>query len=827
MNQKRLRNLLLACRVCIVVLMAGTLFKQMPGWVQAQQLPPAVKVTEESVANLRASGAKAIKSATDFVWAAAAQDDLSTTGAKTVHLSHCAPGVIGAEPEYWIYVSGPDRAEAVKVTGGTCKGDGQPGTLQFTTSLAHSAGYALSSASGGLQEASIAGRWTNQVAPNIRDGGKILAPPGEFKVFAPLSFLTSSQTIDFSGSMFECWVADDACLKVGLASNYNTTQNVTLINPRGRATQPHGRQAMIAVYGQKTRILNLQTMAGVRLSRELNGTFGTVLSVIGDQAFLLDGVDSAVGGGIECTPAFCGTFITAPGPFGHPSNAAVGWIKHAQISLQCIGNGIDWQSGNTLRVTDSVIQGYSQFGLRGGVARGGYGTIMMENVYMEDATTCPNPLGNIGTAGVIMQGSKLSFRGGEGPSGHVPQFAKTGATRYDYFVVARHAKFGVSNPLYAGFALTNGAGGISVVAPDVAGAASFDLLRVPSPGGKVQGPSGSGDFLVAADVSRASACAKGVCTFTDPQKTPSTYTVASPRYFPKLDYWPGSLVLSSSVDAESVVTSASAILSDLNGNNFGSETNTSGSTAPSVIADQCLIAQGSPMWMSCFTAAAPPATLYEQNALLLATKPNNDGGLITNLKGRVNLGTSGSGPSHFITLVDSNFGKTVAGYANRPTNDATDTFIGYDQGSGPPSSVGLSFGAPQSISSYVGNVGDGKGWKERLTAKEKTFALPVVIENGNSLTVGGGTPISQMKIYSATAVPSAPVPAQSCADVKGTAAGLSASEQVLGITPPKPLGNLALNAYAGAANSVILHFCNPSASGVNTPPGTYTFLGVR
>jgi hypothetical protein len=193
----------------------------------------------------------------------------------------------------------------------------------------------------------------------------------------------------------------------------------------------------------------------------------------------------------------------------------------------------------------------------------------------------------------------------------------------------------------------------------------------------------------------------------------------------------------------------------------------------------------------------------------------------------VNLGTSGSGPSHFITLVDSNFGKTVAGYANRPTNDATDTFIGYDQGSGPPSSVGLSFGAPQSISSYVGNVGDGKGWKERLTAKEKTFALPVVIENGNSLTVGGGTPIAQMKIYSAAAVPSAPVPAQSCADLKGTAAGLSASEQVLGITPPKPLGNLALNAYAGAANSVILHFCNPSASAVNTPPGTYTFLGVR
>jgi hypothetical protein len=818
---------LLPCRVFIVALLAGTMFKEMPSWVEAQQLPPVARVTEQSQADLRASGAKAIKSATDFVWVASTRDDLVTPGAKTVHLSSCAPGVIGTEPEYWIYISGSDKAEAVKVAGGTCKGDGQPGTLQFTTSGGHSTGYTLSSASGGLQEASIAGRWTNQVAPNIREGGKILAPPGEFKLYAPLSFLTSSQTIDFSGSMFECWVADDACLKVGLVSNYNATVNVTLVNPRGRATQLHGRQPMIAIYGQKTRILNLQTMAGVKIGKDVNGTFGTVLSVIGDQAFLLDGVDSAVGGGIECTPAFCGTFIVAPGPFGHPSNAAVGWIKHAQISLQCIGNGIDWQSGNTLRVSDSVIQGYSQFGLRGGIARGGYGTIMMENVYMEDAATCPNPLGNIGTAGVIVQGGKLSFRGGEGPSGHVPQFAKTGATRYDYFVVARHAKFGASNPLYAGFAMTNGTGSISVIAPDVAGASTFDLLRVPSPGGKVEAPSGAGDFLIAANVSRASACANGVCTFTDPQTTSSNYTVASPHYFPRLDYWPGGLVLSSLGDSESVLTSAVATLSGLNGNHLDAETNTSGSTAPSVIAEPCLIAQGSPLWMSCYTAAAPPTTLYEQNALLLATKPNNDGGLITNRKGRINLGTSGSGPSHLITLVDSNFGKTVASYANRPMNDAADTFIGYDQGSGPASTVGLSFGAPQSISAYVGNVGDGKGWKERLTAKEKTFALPVVIQNGNSLTVGGGTPIAQMKLYTALAVPSSSVPAQSCADVKGTAAGLTSSEQVLGITPPKPLGNLGLNAYAGVANSVTLHFCNPSTTAVSTPAGTYTFLGVR
>jgi hypothetical protein len=791
-----------------------------------QQASPVPKITEQSIAESRANGTKAIKYASDFQWIVSPTDDLATPGSKTVHLSRCLPGVIGAEPEYWVYISGSGKAEAVKTTGGTCKGDDQAGTLQFTTSQTHPAGYALSSASSGLQEASIAARWSNQTPPTSLEGGKVLAPPGEFKIFAPVTFLARNQTIDFSGAMFECWVADDACIKIGIPTDYSATLNVTLVNPRGRPTQLHGRQPMIAVYGQKTRIQNLMTMSGVRLGPELRGMFGSYLSVIGDQAFLLDGLDTTAGFGLECTPSFCGTLILAPGPFGHPSNAAVGWIKHAQISMQCSGNGIDWQSGNSLRVSDSVIQGYNQFGLRGGVARGGYATIMMENIYMEDSGSCPNPKGNIGTAGVIMQGSKLSFRGGEGPAGHVPQFAKTGTTRYEYFVVAKHTKFGASNPLYAGFALSNGTGSISITTPDVAGASSFDLLRAPSQGGHVDAPNGTGEYLIAANVARSSACSNEVCTFTDPQKAPSSYTVASTAYFPKLDYWPGALVLAAAADSGSVLSTATATLGNLNGYFLSSETNTAGSTAPAVLADQCLVVQGSPLWMSCLAAAAPPSSLYEQNALVLATKPNLDGGLKTNLKGRINLSSSGSGPSHFITLVDSNFSKTVASATNRPSSDANDTFIGYDQGSGPPSTIGLSFGAPQSISNYVGSVGDGKNWKERLTAKSKTFAVPVVIANGSSLTLGEGTPISQMKVYTAAAV-SVSIPAQSCADGKATAAGLTPTEQVLSVAPPKPLGNLSLNAYPGGANIVIMHFCNPSTSAASAPAGSYTFLGVR
>ena len=79
-----------------------------------------------------------------------------------------------------------------------------------------------------------------------------------------------------------------------------------------------------------------------------------------------------------------------------------------------------------------------------------------------------------------------------------------------------------------------------------------------------------------------------------------------------------------------------------------------------------------------------PSAFYEQGAFLLAVKPNADGGLRTNLKGRMNFSSLGTGPGHIITLSDSNFQKTIATANNRPVNDANDAFIGYDQGDGRP-----------------------------------------------------------------------------------------------------------------------------------------------
>ena len=83
------------------------------------------------------AGMQAVKYATDFNWSQSPATDLSIAGAKTVNLASCAAGVTGTEPWYYIYISGTGTAEAALVTGGTCAGNGQAGTLQFTTLNAH------------------------------------------------------------------------------------------------------------------------------------------------------------------------------------------------------------------------------------------------------------------------------------------------------------------------------------------------------------------------------------------------------------------------------------------------------------------------------------------------------------------------------------------------------------------------------------------------------------------------------------------------------------------------------------------------------------------
>ncbi len=786
-------------------------------------------------------GARAIKYASDFNWIAAPSEDFSSPGHKIVHLAQCPAGVTGNEKYFYVYIAATGVPEAAAVIGGSCAGDGNPGTLIFNTANSHSPGYTISSATSGIQEASVAARVPNMGGKNeiYKQGGYVRVGPGQFQLHAPLALMTNRQTIDFTGSSVVCDFDAD-CIQVGDPGNYNAVIGVTLINPRGEPTIPHGQHTFVTVWsGMQTRIINLLTMIGKCVGHSC-GTFGSYVKVVADQAFLLDGLDTSGGFGMECTASSCNAVIQAPGPFAGTGgfgsggdNAAVGWIKNVNLNIQCMGNGIDWQSGNGLRVSDSVIQGYSQYGVRGGLAKGGYNMISLENVYQE-VGGCSNPAGNIGTAGVIVQGGKISIRDGEPLNAKIPRFSNTGKTAYLYYLVPHSAKYGYGNALYMGDAMTNGSGTISVTWPDIPTLTDMDILKVPATYDSnidyLTGPYGTGNYSIATHLTRGAAhCNQTICTFQDTQSPPSKYTMpAKVSYFPFLSYWPGQLVLGPSGDGKSAPANSWAELS-LNELNAAGlvQVNTSGHTGQSISMLKCVTISGSPVWTSCLGSGAPATTIFTPPATLMSNKIGNDGGAMKNQKGRLNFLESGSGPTHIVTLVDSVPDKTFAAQANRASDDANDAFIGCDTKYCSGGFTGLTLGAPVSVSNYIGNTGDGKNWKERLTEKEKTFAVPVVIEKGRTLTLGSGTAISQIKTFTTNSIAVSRVSAQSCIDVSGIAAGLAASDQITGVKPPKPLGNLSLNAYASGADTVTLHFCNPSTSAVSIPSGVYSFLAVH
>jgi hypothetical protein len=214
------------------------------------------------------SGMQAMKYATDFVWAQNPSADMSVAGAKTLNLASCPVGVTGSEPQYWIYIAGTGTPEAVQVTGGTCAGNGQAGSLQFTTANGHSAGYTVSSASGGLQEALIAARYLPMGA-GVTQAGKVIAPPGDFNAYARISVRSSGMTVDFSGSTINCYMSD-TCLFVGDSGNSGSYLDITLINPRGRPTVTNGSWPFIDAIAARQIVDEVKFKDGI--SKVIDGT---------------------------------------------------------------------------------------------------------------------------------------------------------------------------------------------------------------------------------------------------------------------------------------------------------------------------------------------------------------------------------------------------------------------------------------------------------------------------------------------------------------------------------------------------------------------------
>ncbi len=96
-----------------------------------------------------------------------------------------------------------------------------------------------------------------------------------------------------------------------------------------------------------------------------------------------------------------------------------------------------------------------------------------------------------------------------------------------------------------------------------------------------------------------------------------------------------------------------------------------------------------------------------------------------------------------------------------------------------------------------------------------------------SLTVGGGSAVTQVTYYTTGSVTPAAVPAQSCGDQIFTVSGIVTGDNFGSIHPPGALGNVSVSGYPSAANTLTLHFCNVSGVSAVPPAGAYTFLAVH
>lgn len=530
-------------------------------------------------------------------------------------------------------------------------------------------------------------------------------------------------------------------------------------------------------------------------------------------------------------------------------------IRDSNMTANTSNCVTDYNS-NGLYIENTVCQASGPWQVYSSNSTGNYAGAFVKNVYSESttaenppcgsscATNARSPFPGLGIAGLIAGPSTgaAGFEVDAGMQGAFPT-GGTGSTPYSYFIVVNDTTAGTrTSPMQILNWQSTGSDSIPVSWPRVANGAdviTYDVIRTATPAfqgavfpyvGGCLGGSGGTCGYVAQGLSQATACSGGlVCTYTDSGSASTVGHSGAAANYPQygnysgnLIFWPGSLVSVNrpvAVGGEQYPAVGVGLAS--NPLQLAKVCSGNGVTSPGG-------------YTICNASLNSGNSITNQAANL-----QNDGGLdsynFAMDKGKLNFSQSPfypfTFPHHIITLIDSQPALTRATTGFRPPASVNDTWIGTDVATGGAAlALGqLAFGAPVSITNYIRATGDGvhANWLERLTSKQKTFAVPVRISAGNSFTLGDGSPLSEMKIYSFKNIAASRVPPHSCVDVVGEARNLAKSDQITSITPPGRLGNLSLNAYPADEGAITLHFCNPSNSEVVTPLGTYSFLAVR
>jgi hypothetical protein len=788
------------------------------------------------------------------------------TTSVTVTLNTCPAGMLvlpnpPVQPFTRLWLAGTGTPEAVAVTATSCPlQGGGTGTVTFSAAFNHPQGYTLGSASQGIQEAINAANITlGSASPQL---GKVIVPPGSYTAKARISISGNKQYIDANGAVLTCTMAH-TCVFVGNPGGGTTNATVTSdVTIDGLAVQAGyaGRFPALEDDAQHTTLRSIST----RNSSSGSPTFASIIQIDDDQSAVIEKFDpGSQNNWAHCGTDWCSVAIYGPGPFS--TNAGVLWVKDSVLSAQCAFNGIDNQNANSLRVSDTIVEAYPQFGIR---ATGNNTNVAatLDNVHMEGG--CTNTSG-VGIAGFISEGYTSDMQS-TGPVGVLPQFGNPNSTQnlYAYYIVV-NSKVGAatttSAAYLAGWAYQTLP--ITVSWPQVGstGTITYDLLRqsvadlsenTAAPYGK--SPNGTG-ASVATGIATTH-CSNSICSFTDTSASTTPYQVTAPSTFaPALTFWPGSVILTEAADSVTDNGGEPRLYTDIIGPetsiNLGGLINSYGANAPTVFAQQCSgLNTWSSIWVSCpagdsiSNGFAPIGALLLQTGLVSSGEPGG-------YKGRLNLmapyGVAGSvAATHLITLGDSNPAKTLATPGHRPSNDASDTWIGLDQGSSVAASLfQLAFGAPVSVSSYIGNTGDNTSWLERLTSSAKTFNVPITanqsittnsqfistLTGGAPFSVASATPVANLAsqfaqglVFKGTTgnIGGSLLGAGHCASGTVTIAGATASMTAVVSPYSNPLADanhgLAIWAFVSSANTVTVEVC----AIVQTTP-TQTTYNVR
>jgi len=587
-------------------------------------------------------------------------------------------------------------------------------------------------------------------------GGTFFIPPSATPcnlASARLAITTSNVLISGYGATLLCSVADD-CVTLG---NFPGTPWVLNDSIRGLIIEPGaGSVGHSAIrYNTQGSIIEDVNLMG-------NGSYRFNHGIEDD-----DDQGSTVrhiylnGNVIRCDSTFCGSVIWGPGPY--QTNAGITFLSDFSFSPECSGNGIDWWNGNDLEVSGGVIQGFSQYAIRIGPTLAV--TDHISEVHVE-AGSCSNPLGNLGTTGLLLQGVTAYNFGGALGAGlpEFPQAGTTGGSWYSYYIVG-HSSPGATPPMAAGWlnngnATVNSTNNITATWYDFGGTgATYDVLRYPSTNPRTA-PYGTGSWAVATGLAESSVCTGGVCTFVDTVTSPSSYAVFGfGGWAPAISMWPGAIVLSGSSGSCNYA-----------GRYFG-DSQWQGSTITNMCGGSpgtVTFTQGLADFQSDYVALAPGYVNQPNSslptgagnaALVLQAAPYTVGG--AGLKGGLNMNASGStnpggGPTDIITLQDSNTAKTYSHVIQRPAYDAGDAAIGVDV-------AGVAVRAPGAISQYINSLPDNASWLERLTSSLKMFMVPLgsftvgqispsFIAGGYDVATGGTLPPNTSECYQVTAL---------------------------------------------------------------------------